>query len=157
MRLKSVDQVRLQEPDNQEGAMKKLLILAAIGEVLTGLILLTYPLIAVRLLIGEELTGAGVVASRVAGISLISLGVACWPESSTLRAFYGMLTYSTIVMLYLAFLGIGGVAGILLWPAVAAHAALSAALFWAFQKQRKAPGRSGSNEGHRTQTHKTAA
>ena len=119
--------------------MKKLLILAAISEGLTGLTLLAYPPILIRLLIGEGITGAGVVASRVAGISLIALGVACWPDSNTVRAFYGMLTYSTIVMLYLAFIGIGRAAGILLWPAVAAHAGLSVVLFWAFLKQRKAP------------------
>jgi hypothetical protein len=37
-----------------------------------------------------------------------------------------MLTYSAIVTLYLTYLGIAeGLVGILLWPAVALHAALS--------------------------------
>lgn len=35
-----------------------------------------------------------------------------------------MLTYSATVMLYLIAVGLGGDAGILLWPAVAVHAAL---------------------------------
>lgn len=118
--------------------MKKLLILAAVIEALTGLILFVYPPVVIRFLIAEEITGAGVVASRVAGISLIALAVACWPDSNTLRAFSGMLTYNTAVMLYLAFVGFGGEAGILLWPAVAAHAGLSFFLCRTFWKERKA-------------------
>ena len=106
---------------------------------MTGLILLVYPPVVIRLLFGEEIAGAGVVMSRIAGISFIALGVSCWPDSDELRAFYGMLTYSTIVMVYLAFVGTSREVGILLWPAVAAHAGLSVLLFWAFWKQRKAP------------------
>ncbi|WP_245425480.1 hypothetical protein [Phyllobacterium brassicacearum] len=38
----------------------------------------------------------------------------------------GMLTYSIVVMLYLAYLGFaGGLTGVLLWPAVTLHAILS--------------------------------
>ena len=38
----------------------------------------------------------------------------------------GMLTYNTVVTLYLAYLGFAvGLTGILLWPAVALHAILS--------------------------------
>ncbi len=59
--------------------MKTLLALAAVGEAATGLVLLAYPPIAVRLLFGAEIAGAGVVMSRFAGISLIALGLACWP------------------------------------------------------------------------------
>ena len=102
--------------------MKKLLAVAAAGEAATGLILLVYPPIVVRLLLGSEISGAGVPAARVAGIALIGLAVACVPG----RAVAGMLTYSVLVTLYLACVGFtGGLTGIMLWPAVALHAILT--------------------------------
>src|SRR5271169_2367272 len=85
--------------------MKKLLILAAVSEGLTGLILIVYPPIVIRLLFGSEIAGAGVSASRIAGISLIALAVACWPAGHMLRAFFGMLTYGLLVTLYLVYVG----------------------------------------------------
>jgi hypothetical protein len=119
--------------------MKKLLILAAVGEALTGLILLVYPPIVVSLLFGAEITGAGTVMSRIAGIILFALGIACWPSNVTYRALYGMLTYETLVTLYLAYVGISGERGILLWPAVAVHAGLSVLLVRAWRKEQRAP------------------
>jgi len=118
--------------------MKRLLHVAALSEVLTGVILLLYPPIAIRLLFDSEIAGAGVMMSRIAGILMISLGVACWPDSNILRAFYGMLTYSVVVMLYLVSLGIGREVGILFWPAVAVHAGLSVLLLCAWWRKRKA-------------------
>ena len=85
--------------------MKKLLALAAAGETVFGLVLLAYPPIVVRLLFGAEITGAGAVLSRMAGIALIALGLACWQGSTTAQALWGMLTYSLLVTLYLAYLG----------------------------------------------------
>ena len=94
-----------------------------------GLTLLVYPPIAIRLLLGAEIIGAGDVVSRFAGIGLIGLGVACWPNGSARRALHGMLTYGTLAVLYLVYLGVRGEAvGLLLWPAVAAHAILAALL-----------------------------
>ncbi len=63
--------------------MKNLLILAAVSEGLTGLILVVYPPIVIRLLFDSEVAGAGVWMSRLAGMSLIALGVACWPDHNT--------------------------------------------------------------------------
>jgi len=57
--------------------MRTLLAIAAAAETATGLVLVVYPPIAVQLLFGAEIAGAGVLASRVAGISLIALGIAC--------------------------------------------------------------------------------
>ena len=59
--------------------MKKVLIIAAVGEVATGLALMIAPSLVGRLLLGEELTGIAIPVARVAGIALIALGVACWP------------------------------------------------------------------------------
>jgi hypothetical protein len=113
--------------------MKKVLALAAVSEAAFGLVLLIYPPIVVRLLFNAEITGAGVVISRVASIALIALGLACWPGSdagkSPARALRAMLCYSLLVTLYLAYLGIRGEwVGILLWPAVAVHVVLATPL-----------------------------
>jgi hypothetical protein len=117
--------------------MKKVLTLAAVGEGLAGLILFVYPPIVIRLLFASEIAGAGVLMSRITGISLIALGMACWPDRNTPRAFFGMFTYSLLATLYLVYAGVTGGVGILLWPAVAAHAGLSALLVWAWRKERK--------------------
>lgn len=116
--------------------MKKLLALAAVSEAATGLVLLVHPPIVASLLFGTEITGAGIVMSRIAGISLIALGIACWPGNMAHRALYGMLTYSTLAMLYLAYLGVIGGVGILLWSAVAVHAGLSILLVRAWWKEQ---------------------
>jgi hypothetical protein len=118
--------------------MKKLLALSALGESGTGLVLLVYPAIVVRLLFGAEIAGAGVVTSRIAGISLIALGIACWPGRGASWALCGMLTYSLLVTLYLIYLGVGGEwIGKLLWLAVAVHAVLTILLARAWFNERK--------------------
>ena len=105
--------------------MKRVLILAAVGEAATGVALLIVPSLVGWLLFGEELTGVAIPVARVAGIALIALGVACWPGPPLV----GMLTYSAGVTLYLAYVGFaGGLAGILLWPAVVLHVILTALL-----------------------------
>ena len=71
--------------------------------------------------------GVAIPVGRVAGIALIALGIACWPGPSRI----GMLTYGALVTLYLAYLGLaGGYGGVLLWPAVVLHFALTALLAW---------------------------
>lgn len=105
--------------------MKKLLTLAAVAEATTGLALLVVPEIVGRLLLGTELTGVSIPVARVAGIALIALSIACLPG----LALPGMLTYSALATAYLAYIGIRGEwAGVLLWPAVAVHAVLTALL-----------------------------
>ena len=102
--------------------MTKVLIFAAVAEAATGLALLIVPSLAGQLLLGEELAGIAIPVVRVAGIAVISLGTACWPGPPL----PGMLTYSTVVALYLAYLGFaGGLVAVLLWPAVALHVILS--------------------------------
>ena len=102
--------------------MKNPLIFAAICEVATGLALLIVPSLVGQLLLGERLAGVALPVVRVAGLALIALGIACWPGLSLV----GMFTYSTLVALYLAYLGFaGGLGGVLLWPAVALHAVLT--------------------------------
>jgi hypothetical protein len=106
---------------------KKLLALAAAGEAVMGLALLIVPETVAQLLLGfDDLAGISVVIARVAGIALVGLGASCWSGDAALS---GMLTYSSLVALYLAYLGLDGEwVGVLLWPAVAFHAVLSALL-----------------------------
>ncbi|HUL42708.1 MAG TPA: hypothetical protein VLV32_12530 [Burkholderiales bacterium] len=98
--------------------MKKMLIFAAAGEGVTGLALLVVPSLVGQLLLGEKLIGVAIPVARVTGIALIALGLACWPGPAVV----GMLIYSALVTLYLAYVGCaGGFTGILLWPVVILH------------------------------------
>ena len=120
--------------------MKTLFAAAAAGEAATGLVLLVYPPIVGRLLFGAEIAGAGVVMSRIAGISLLALGLACWPGrdagSRADRALRAMLSYSLLATLYLGYLGtVGEWVGILLWPTVGLHAAVTILLARAWFKE----------------------
>src|SRR4029077_7129427 len=115
--------------------MKKVLTVAAVLEVATGMALLILPSLVGRLLFGTEFTGVANPAARVTGIALLALGVGCWPGSTALC---GMLTYGALVTLYLAYLGvIGEWVGPLLWPAVVLHAILTALLTRAWFQSRK--------------------
>jgi hypothetical protein len=105
--------------------MKKALIFGAVAEALTGLALLLVPSLVGQLLLGEQLTGVAIPVARVAGIALIGLGFACGTGPPRL----GMLIYSALVALYLAYLGAaGGYSGVLLWPAAILHLVLTALL-----------------------------
>jgi hypothetical protein len=120
--------------------MNTILMLAALAEAGTGAILLVYPSIVVRLLFDAEIAGAGPRMSRLAGMALIGLGAACWPGTDNRWAFYGMVTYSVLAMLYLIYIGVRGEGvGMLLWPGVVVHAILIALLGAACLKQRKSP------------------
>src|SRR5271167_1383673 len=107
--------------------MKNILLMAALGEGVFGVFVLVWPQLAVSLLFGSEPGAAGVIMTRVAGIALVGLGIACYSRDSQ-QGLYGMLTYSVLVMAYLIVVGIGGATGILLWPAVVVHALLSVLL-----------------------------
>jgi hypothetical protein len=106
---------------------------AAVLEIVTGLVLMIDPIVVVRLLLGADVSGQGMPLGRVAGIALLGFGLACWPGDQAADvggpAFRAMLTYDVLITLYLAYLGIvAHSAGLLLWPAVAVHAALTVVL-----------------------------
>jgi hypothetical protein len=103
-----------------------LLAIAAVVEAATGLALVASPPIMVRLLFAAAIADVGIVVSRMAGIALIALGIACWPGGGISRALCGILTYNALVTAYLASLGVRGEwAGPLLWPVVALHALMT--------------------------------
>ena len=122
--------------------MKKFLYIVAVGEAATGLLLLIRP-IAVRVLFAAEPIGVGVIMTRIAGICLIALGVGCWPSDNLRQPLCGMLTYSTLVMLYLIIVGLGEPTSGFLWAAVGLHAVVSALLLRAVSAQQT-PGAKGT-------------
>lgn len=108
------------------------LIVTAVGEAGTGIALLVVPSVFLALLLGADppTPGAGL-AGRVTGAALFALGVACWRARNDRGSvgnglLTGVLIYDGIAAVLLAFAGLFlGRNGPLLWPAVAAHAALA--------------------------------
>jgi hypothetical protein len=118
--------------------MKKLLTVAAVAEIVTGVALIVVPSLVVRLLFGADIADIGVVTSRFAGLALIALGVACGPFEAASRALYGMLTYGSLATLGLLYLALSGKwNGPLLWPAVVLHAVLTLLLARAWFKPQE--------------------
>jgi hypothetical protein len=105
---------------------------AAVIEAVTGLVMILFPHALVRLLFGADMAGTGSIIDRVAGIALISLGLGCWmgrQEENGGWALAAMLIYNSLVTIYLTLVGFGTeFVGILLWPAAALHATLTALL-----------------------------
>ena len=106
-------------------ARRGALVFAGVAEAATGFALVVAPSLVVRMLLGGDLAGVAGPVSRVAGMALVGLGVACWPGPPRI----GMLAYGASVTVYLAYLGLAGAAsGVLLWPAVVLHMLLSLSL-----------------------------
>ena len=113
-------------------AAKQLLVVTALIETAAGLMMLVSPTLVVGLLLGASLDApAALVVGRIAGAALLSLGVACWLArdglSLALRGLIAaMLLYNCAAAAVLAHAGaVVGFVGVLLWPAVALHAALA--------------------------------
>jgi Ca2+/Na+ antiporter len=124
--------------DNQQ----KILAFSAIVEIGTGLALMVDPVIVVSLLVGADLSGVGVILGRCFGIALVSLSLACWPKPPRTEggspAFRAMLTYNSLIALYLAYLGaLGHLGGFLLWPAAVIHAVVALLLMWTSRAKRQ--------------------
>jgi hypothetical protein len=106
---------------------------------------MSVPAIVAKLLLGDGLSGAGAAVGRVAGLALLSLGLACWPGREPVRgagqALLAILTYSVGVTIYLIRLGVGAeLVGSLLWPAVVIHAVLTLLLVNAWFRERQTKG-----------------
>ena len=118
-----------------------LLSLAAAIEAVTGVALVILPQAVASLLLGAELTGAGIAVARVAGIALLSLGLLCWmsrQNADKTAVLTAMLAYNLLVTAYLMYLGFdGNLVGRLLWPAIGIHAVLTLGFAYAwFSDQR---------------------
>ena len=120
--------------DLGSGVMRPVLVVAACVEIATGIALIVAPGLAGDLLVGSGLDAAGTVVARVAGIALLAFGIACWP--GPLLA--GMLVYNIGIAIFLAFAGIAGtVTGIIVWPVVALHLALTVLLLAGWRGRRE--------------------
>lgn len=112
--------------------MKHLITFTAIIEILTGVALLIVPAVVVKLLLGAEISGAGIPLGRITGVALLALGVGCWlargSNAHDLAAkglVTAMLLYNLGVAVVLAMAGIHlQPVGIALWPAVLLHAVM---------------------------------
>ncbi|HEX3457345.1 MAG TPA: hypothetical protein VHR97_05270 [Candidatus Baltobacteraceae bacterium] len=82
---------------------------------------------AFDLYFGSQPAASGILMTRVAGIALVSFGIACYPQGAR-QGFVGMLAFSVLITVYLIAMGVSGSAGILLWPGVAVHVLLSLSL-----------------------------
>ncbi len=122
--------------------MRKILTLASIVEFGTGLALLADPPIVAGLLLGTKLPAVGTMIGRCFGITLIALALACWPSRTEVvgrtAAFRAMLIYNVSIASYLAWLGTAdSMKGLLLWPAVALHAAVALLLVWGVRRLKE--------------------
>jgi len=112
--------------------MNLLLTFTAIIEAATGLALSVVPSVVVRLLLGGEISGASIPLGRVAGASLLALGVACWLARGDTQSRPARGLVSAMVLYNLGtavILGTAGISlqpvGIALWPAVFLHAGMT--------------------------------
>jgi hypothetical protein len=113
--------------------VNRLLIATALIEVAAGLALLLFPSQATSLLFGSPLsTPTSLLVARLAGVALLTLGVACWlgrseEKGRTGNALVGaMLVYNTAVAALISYARIGiGLIALLLWPAVLLHAVMA--------------------------------
>lgn len=105
--------------------------IAAGAEVVTGLALVAAPSLFTRAIFGAPMTEPGEALGRLAGISLLALAVACWPEGrgNPPRAARALLAFGACAALFLVAHALaGGPTGFLLWPAALGHVGMSAAL-----------------------------
>jgi hypothetical protein len=110
-----------------------LLIVTAVLEIGTGLVLLFVPAVAFALLLGvSEAAPEALLVARVAGAALVALGVASGaarnsePSAVQRGLLLGILIYDVAAAALLAYAGLGlGMVGIVLWPAVVIHTALA--------------------------------
>jgi hypothetical protein len=114
-------------------SVDKLLVVTALVETAPGVMLLVSPKIVVGLLLGASFDApAALVVARVAGSALLSLGCACWlaRNDGVTRSVAGlvrsMLLYNGSAVAILVYAAASAkLVGLLIWPAVALHAALA--------------------------------
>ncbi len=102
---------------------RKILAVAAVVEIGTGIVLMLDPAIVLALLLGADGSGEERSLGRFLGIALLALGLSCWPSrqraESGSPAFRAMLIYKLLIASYLAYLGtLGHQGGLLLLHAV---------------------------------------
>ena len=106
--------------------MKNLLKFCSLTESTTGLAAIVIPSIVLLLLFGVEANEISITISRLAGIALLSLGIACWPGDHFTQALRSMSIYNLLVAIFFIYIGLSSsLVGILLWPVIILHALLA--------------------------------
>ena len=103
---------------------RMLVMASAAIEAATGAALIVVPELVARVLLGAELSSAGAAVARVAGFGLLSLAIACWPDSDEAgqKAVRALFAYNLLAGVYLGYLRVsGGFVSYLLWPACVLH------------------------------------
>jgi hypothetical protein len=118
-------------------------VAAAVGlEVVTGAGLVVAPSLLARLLFGSEMNASGDFVGRISGLVMICLALGCWPrqfEGENRQALVPLLALSLFAVVFLIYVGMGGVnVGVLLWPAAAAHLILAILLARTWMSRRAA-------------------
>ena len=124
--------------------MRPIVFAAMVEAVATGVLLIISPSLFASLILGSEPGEPGRALGRIAGIAMLGLGLACWPrEAAAAGSSPGprvLLLYNLLATAYLLYLATGGrFAGILLWPAIALHALLSALIVGAWRYAGDSP------------------
>ena len=127
--------------ETEPNTLRKILMVAAVVEIGTGIVLMLDPAIVLALLLGVSGSDQGTSLGRFLGVALLTLGLACWPSrqraESGSPAFRAMLIYNVLIALYLAYLGtVGNQRGLLLWPGMALHAVTGLLLVRTWRGQR---------------------
>jgi uncharacterized membrane protein YobD (UPF0266 family) len=114
-------------------ARKLFLIVIAVIETPTGFALLLLPSVPFALLLGlESDTVEAIFVGRIAGATLLAIGVASWMarkdklNPSLFGLLIGILIYNTAVSILLVYAGaVLKMTGVMLWPMAAFHALLA--------------------------------
>lgn len=126
-----------------------LLIVTAVFEAATGLLLIVWPSAVLAILFGPaSAMPIGPTGAQVAGVVLLVLGLGCWfardreAKPAGRRMVATMLLYNVVIAAILAATGIYyAIAGIMLWAAIMAHLALAA---WCVASLRRTSSLAGS-------------
>jgi hypothetical protein len=116
--------------------LRKVLALAVIAEVGTGIALLVAPSQLSIWLLGTASIGVADQFARLFGIALLAFGAACWPPVPGSEQKRAMLFYNAAAALYLIYIGLVVGGGLLLWPAVAFHIVMTGLLAYAWHTRR---------------------
>lgn len=109
------------------------LMVTAVSEGITGLLLLIIPEVLLKLLLGERATTPETIFyARCLGVVLVIFSAGCWlirnQHGSARQNWFAVaaLIYDLAAALLLAYLGLAhDMVGILLWPAVVLHTILA--------------------------------
>jgi len=109
--------------------MKNLLSVTAAIETGTGILLITFPSVLAKILLGSPLDGpVAITIARIAGLAILALGLVCWlggydTQSRAARGLVAILViYNAVTSIILTYAGLGlGLSCIGLWSVVIIH------------------------------------